>query len=498
MSGATSETTKLSDEQADQFDQISEEIYGMAERRKVTTALASLDSIRDNVPDARDYDLLHAALLSIRADLCLDIGEIDQAWDNATTSLDGGWEQPEVFDVAGWAAYGRDRPETAREYFDSALSRDSDLVSSLMGRSLALQDIGEYDHARSDLTHALNLEPDNPELHALRSEVFTVQSMFDEAERDIERARELAPSDPEYSLTHARLLLVQGRVDEACEAIDAAVESGPTSMETLLLRSHLHLLEGRNEEARADAIRASNHFPDEAFAFVQLTHVQLAQGKLNMARKAADRAVELDPSLPDAYLVRGAAKQMSEGAEAAKEDFERASQAPAELPMFLLGSCYDVLEATGLETSISDLLDRYQETTAEGTDQEAPFGNVGAFGGMDPMSMLGQLFDESGDMKGKYKPFVEMAMKNAPNILKNVPPSLLENVGGLDPSKVDDLDLSELSSDQIEQEMKRFYKMMQSGQNPFENNVEEADSEDDTGEADDKDADEADDETERD
>lgn len=95
------------------------------------------------------------------------------------------------------------------------------------------------------------------------------------------------------------------------------------------------------------------------------------------------------------------------------------------------------------------------------------------------MSLLGQVFDESGNMKGRFKPFLEMAMKNAPNILKNVPPSLLKNVGGLDPSQIEGLDLSELSSEQIEEQMRQFYEMMQSGENPFDGVNENGSSSDD-------------------
>ncbi|MFW6330645.1 MAG: tetratricopeptide repeat protein, partial [Gemmatimonadota bacterium] len=208
--------------------------------------------------------------------------------------MEHGWDGAEVFDAAGWASYGLDRPESAREHFDEALERDPDQVSSLMGRALALIEIDDLDHARSDLTHALNIESNDPELYALRGEVSVRMAQFEQAERDLSQARQLAPAESDYALQLARLLMVQGRAEEASEVIDAAVDDEATALEALLLRSHIHLLGGRAEEARADAIRASNNFPDEAFAFVQLAHVQLAGGQSNLALKAAERAVELD------------------------------------------------------------------------------------------------------------------------------------------------------------------------------------------------------------
>ncbi|MGM0556588.1 MAG: tetratricopeptide repeat protein [Myxococcota bacterium] len=474
MNASKTSLEALTDEQQTQLDQIRDEIERMVARRDTGTALSSLNSIRENVPDTEEYTMLHAALLALRADVLLDVGDMERAWEDAEEAMEIGWTEAGVFDVAGWAHFGRDRPETAREYFDEALERESDRVSSLLGRALSLQEIDEFDMARSDLTHALNVEPDNAELYAVRSEISLRQQKFDQAERDIEQAIELEPDDPEYRLAHARMLMVRGNVDEASTAVRPAADREDASLEALLIRSHLHLLQGNSSSARADAIRASNRFPDEAFAFVQLAHVQLAEGKLNLAKKAAERAVELDASLPDSYMVRGAALHMSGESERAAEDFERAKSAPAELPMLLLGNSYDLIGESGLEMSINDMLNQYQASAdaSQGAGQAgaSPFSGLGGMagmGGLDPMKLMGQLFDDSGEMKGQYKPFLEMAMKNAPNILKNVPPSLLQNVGGLDPSQLEDLELGDLSSDQIEDQMRKLYEMMQSGEGPF-------------------------------
>jgi tetratricopeptide (TPR) repeat protein len=478
MAGSATSSLALSTEQEQRLEAIHEELEPLREHGQLRTALTSLDSIVANVPDTDEYRLFRGALRALRADFLLDLGESDQALDAAESAIQAGWKHAEAFDVAGWANFTLDRPEIARGHFDRALEHQPDRISALMGRALALIDVEELEHARSDLTHAINLEGSDAELHALRADVFVRMSKFEQAQRDLEQARELAGDEPDYALQLARLMMVQGRADEAAEVIEEAVDGEETALEALLLRSHIHLLAGRNEQARADAIRASNSFPDEAFAFVQLAHVQLASGKSNMAVKAAERAVELDASLSDAYMVRGAARHMRGETDGAREDFDRAHRAPAELPMFLLGSCYGVLEASGFQTSMRDMLSRYTEALSDQEGAEGQAGKGGPpFGKFDPMELLDQVFDDSGNMKGRFKPFLEMAMKNAPNILKNVPPSLLRNVGGLDPSQLKDIDLSEMSSDQIEEQMRQFYEMMQSGENPFETMDDEPDDE---------------------
>jgi hypothetical protein len=98
------------------------------------------------------------------------------------------------------------------------------------------------------------------------------------------------------------------------------------------------------------------------------------------------------------------------------------------------------------------------------------FGGLGGPGpfGVDPMKMLGQVFDEDGNVRPTFKPILRMAMKNAPALLKTMPPSMLKNMGGIDPDQLENFDPSQLSEEELEAQMRLFYKMVQSGQNPLD------------------------------
>ena len=464
----SSPAERLPEEQRVQYEQICDELTPYLETNAPSPALRKIDRFLEQIPDDDEHRRLRGGLWSQRAEFGLDLDLDEQVLEDVERALEAGWRDADTHATAGWAAYAMERSGAARDHFDAALDVDADHLSALTGRGLALIDIEEYELAHSDFTHAINLDPSSAELYALRAEALVGMRDLEKAERDVRKARELAPDDPEYALSLTRLSLVRGNIEAAREAIDDAIDEEAPDLESLLLRSHLRMLAGDGSGARRDAIRASNHYPDEAFAFVQLVHVQLAEGKLSLAKKAADRAVKLDPSLPDAYMVRGATLQMQGNHDEANDDLERARRAPAELPMFLLGSFHEVLEASGFNHSMMDLLDQYTsmyEESAEGDAQGGP--DPSDFAGFDPQQVMDRVFDDSGNIDDRVKPFFEMALQNAPNILKNLPPGLVQGLGGVDPSDLEDLDLDDLSSEEMEEQLKQFYEMMQSGGNPF-------------------------------
>ena len=469
---------QFSDEYRQMWERLESELEPLLQGGAAHQAEQRLTATLETMGEAPETAGLRARILARRAECWLELDESSTALDDARKSLELGYRSGETLGIAGWASYQLDRPGRAREYFDEALKLESGDSTLLTGRALTLIELEEYDHARVDLTRAIRREGETAELLGLRGEVYMRMGQLEEAAEDLRAAAEQAPDEPEYALTLARLLLVRGNVEQALKVVDGAVdEGGEFAFEAILLRSHLYLLAGQGDQARTDAIRASNLFPDEAFSFVQLAHVQLTEGKLGLAEKAAERAVLLDPSLSDAYLVRGASRQMGGDAEGAKEDFERASRAQAELPLFLLGPAAELVEGSplGFDKSILEMLSGVggEGQGFGGFDPAAfaqAFGQGGAgagpagMPGMNPMNMLDRIFDEGGNIRGPLKPFFEMAFKNAPKIMENLPPGML---AGVDKEELEQFDFSEMSSEEIEDRMRQFYQIMKSGNGPF-------------------------------
>lgn len=479
------QSAQPTDAQKAQIDAFRQRLEPCIEAGELAEALEILDTeLAHGLGRPGSDELVRGAMLAMGAEILVDLEEAESALEHLEEALVLGWITASVYRTQGWAWLTMESFEEALDSFDQALSLDEKDTLALHGQAMALVELEEYPAALEALDQAIALdqaEKSRVALYALRSEVHLFTGDSATAERDLVRARDLDPEDEDLRLDHTRILVGMGQVARALEVLDPLASSSDAPLAALLLRSHLRLLEGHAQLAVEDAMSASNRYPDEAFGFVQLAHVQLAKANVTLAIKAAERAVHLDPTLTDAYLVRAAARQLKGLSAEAREDFERARQAPMELPHFLLGS---VAEAMG-EQGYGDAIWKMFEDAAEGPvgpgagaasagaqtagPGGAPgFGPLpGGMGGMDPMAILGQLFDDQGNMRGPLKPFFEMALRNAPRMMKNMPPEMIQRMGGIDPKALEDVDLSNLSSEQIEEQMRQLYRMLQSGQNPL-------------------------------
>ncbi len=466
------------------YSEFARELDPLIEAGSYLPAVARLDMILNSIPSNQDNRLLRAAFLAKRGEIYMEGEYHEEAEEDLRHAVHNGIKTPEIFATLGWTHYHMDNADKARQWFDRALESNADDESALMGRALVLQELDELDAARADLTRALQNATRRAELYSMRSDVFARQGDIESAERDIKSAIKADPEDTDYQVAYARILTAMGKPSLALEKMEAAAKNiDDPGLEELLLRSHLRLINGELEEARKDALRATKDFEDEAFAFVQLAQIQLSDGQIDAALKSAERAVELDDELPDAFLVRGAVRRLKGEQTASQRDLERASQTQPELPIFLFGPAYTVMDTSDFHADLFAKLKEHDLTTPAETAEPAadtsgagmggnPFGGfpgmggIPGMGGMDPMKMMGQMFDDEGNIKPAFKPIVRMALKNAPSILKNMPSSMLKNMGGVDKEMLEGVDISNLTPEQLEAQMKQMYKMMKSGQDP--------------------------------
>lgn len=461
----------LTPDQQKQLEAIERELSTFFESELYRQAVERIDLILHSIGELEEYKALRGALHGRRAECFLELEDEDEAWKSAQKAMNLGWYDARVHSIAGWAMYHAEQYETALDQFSRAIALDDKQASAFEGRALVQMQLEDWDGARVDFSRAIQLNPEDASAYANRAEVDIHLDALDSALSSIERARQLDPEDPDYAYTHATLLVVRNDTDGALKALSAALKSEDASLEAILLRSVLRLSDGNVKGAKEDAIRASNTYGDEAFAFVQLSQVQLADGNAALALKAAERAVSLDPSLPDAYLARANALRLKGEKDASDADYARAESEPLEMITFIFGPVADHLDTSFLEPVAAPEI----AEPAPGPAASNPFAGFGGMpgmgipglGGLNPAAMLDQVFDAEGNIKPAFRPIMKMAMKNAPSLLKTMPDAMLKK-SGIDPNLLDGVDLDKIPEDQLEAQMKMFYKMVKSGQNPLD------------------------------
>ena len=110
--------------------------------------------------------------------------------------------------VRGLALATAERYVDAIGAFDDALEVDPDFVAALLGRASAYTSLGNVNGAVTDLTQALEFEPENADLLALRGDHHVALEDFGAAERDYDRAMTIAGRTTSivlrYLLAHSR------------------------------------------------------------------------------------------------------------------------------------------------------------------------------------------------------------------------------------------------------------------------------------------------------
>ena len=201
---------------------------------------------------------------------------------------------------------------------------------------MALNDPAEAEKA---FIEALTVNPGYAQAQTALALLNTARGRTNEA---LTIARQAVASAPRNSAAHLALvnaLLSSGRIDEATEALQPVLAALPNDPEVLVMQGQLQMRKGRAEDARASfskALDAQPGFPDAIAPLVNMDLAakkpelavrrmdgQLAKnttspkllllagrtyavaGELTKSEQALRKAIDLDPSLMDAYHVLG-------------------------------------------------------------------------------------------------------------------------------------------------------------------------------------------------
>jgi len=213
--------------------------------------------------------------------------------------------------------------------------------------------------AISDLTRALELDPNQAEAHVLLGQLHSQPGGDREkAMESLNRAIELAAEDPRL---RARALAARAPLQDDPEDVladfDAAIELAPRNAAFVRDRGLYRIQHGDVEEGLTDLDRSLELNPEHVDTLEARALALGMQENVEQALASLDRAIELDPQRASAYYHRGRLHLASENIEAAIEDLSRALELKPSLADARLARAEAYRRNGDLEEAIADLDD---------------------------------------------------------------------------------------------------------------------------------------------
>ena len=248
------------------------------------SAAQTYEQLCERAAIAIERDSLDVAEQAIRAALRLDPA-------NGRNAL--------LFANLGTVQRLRGQLREALESYTYALNMTPRNVPILLDRAALYLELGESEPARIDYSLVLDIQPDNTEALRMRAYIYTEADDYKSARADYDHLLRLQPADFNGRLGLAMLCQKEGKLKDALAILDGMVDekSEGTSMQTA---------------------------PAHAVVYVARAGIQQELGNLPMALMDLEEAIRLDPSRPEAYLMRGQIHLSRGKKKEARADFEKA------------------------------------------------------------------------------------------------------------------------------------------------------------------------------
>jgi len=284
-------------------------------RIRITAQL--IDAASDSHLWSESYDRELDDIFAIQGDIAQQIAKALRVTIEPEDLLHPTTENARAYDFylrgrGAFEAKGRNEVEYAVQMFTRATEVDTDFVKAWNGLALSCANQVIYQGLEHHLAaaeraslRALELAPNDPEVHATRGFVLIAQERYADAEEAFERSLAIDETTAAAYHYYARASFHEGRLDKALELFGKAATHDPDDGESVLLSAALLDKKGDDEGARRIAreglARAQRYLRTNSHS--QRAHylgarAWLILGEREQAREWAKRALEIAPDDP--------------------------------------------------------------------------------------------------------------------------------------------------------------------------------------------------------
>ena len=235
-------------------------------------------------------------------------------------------ESAEMRRFLGDSELARNRLEAAEVQYRRALALSNDEPGALFGLGVTQRRGGHYVDAAKSFDALVIVDPDYPGLDLERGLVYEAQGLSARAVEAFSSALEAHPNDPELLLRLGAAQVGAMQLDEAEQTLNKVREANPHSAELEHFTGRLAFARGLLREANQHFDRAIGLDGTRAEYHLYSAWASRDEGNFGKALEEVEAALARDPSLGDAYWIRGEVRLRSGAVRDALVDLQKALQ----------------------------------------------------------------------------------------------------------------------------------------------------------------------------
>ncbi len=186
--------------------------------------------------------------------------------------------------------------------------------------------IKKYEKALKHINKAIEINPSASDYYNVRGVSYFGLEEYDKALEDFKHTLQLDPNKTNVYKNIANVYIAQGESDKAIEYIDKGIldSKGEDKVQYLILKGNYYHSIGKLDDAKAAFLEAKELNNQSPVVLTNMAAVMIDKGDFEGAVENCTKAIELDPTMTEAYFNRGIANEMLRKTDEACSDWEEA------------------------------------------------------------------------------------------------------------------------------------------------------------------------------
>jgi tetratricopeptide (TPR) repeat protein len=206
----------------------------------------------------------------------------------------------------------------------TVLNSKSDEAFYILAKSE--NNIKKYEKALNHINKAVEINPNESDYYNVRGVAYFGIEDYDNALKDFKQVLALNPNNTGVYKNIANVYIAKGEAAKAIEYIDKGIldSKGQDKVQYLILKGNYYHSIGKLDDARAAFLEAQKINNQSPVVLTNLAAVLIDKGEFESAVENCTKAIEIDPTLTEAYFNRGIANEMLRKTDEACSDWEEA------------------------------------------------------------------------------------------------------------------------------------------------------------------------------